>query len=88
MLLLEDFQWAEESLSLLKDAVRLLADRPIMIIGTYRNDEHPHLPNDLPGMQHLALARLSTEWMTELSVAILGEGGCQPQVLALLERET
>jgi hypothetical protein len=59
VLLLEDLQWTEESLSMLQKAVVMLADLPrLLMIGTYRNDERPTLPAELPGARALQLARL------------------------------
>lgn len=87
-LLLEDLQWADESLPLLHEAARLLVDRPLLVVATYRDDERPRLPDELPGMRVLALARLDDAGIAELSAAMLGESGRRPDVLALLERET
>ena len=88
LLLLEDLQWAEESLHLLTEAVRLLADHPICIVGSYRTDERPGLPTEVPGMHVLPLARLTMPEMIQLSTAMLGEQGRQPEIVAWLARET
>jgi tetratricopeptide (TPR) repeat protein len=88
VLLFEDLQWAEESLSLLNDVVQLTTDRPLFIVGTYRDDERPQLPDEVPGTQILHLNRLSTAAIAQLSEAMLGEQGRQPQIVALLQHET
>jgi tetratricopeptide (TPR) repeat protein len=88
VLLLEDLHWAEESLELLKKLNQFVTARPWLIIGTYRDDERPKLPDDLPGMRVLKLQRLSQAAIAELSLAMLGEAGKQPQVLDLINRET
>lgn len=88
VLLFEDLQWAEESLSLLVDVVRLTTDRPIFIVGTYRYEECPQLPSSVPGAQIVQLGRLPAASIAQLSRAMLGERGGQPQLVALLERET
>jgi tetratricopeptide (TPR) repeat protein len=87
LLLLEDLQWADESLDLLLGVLRA-ADAPLLVLGSYRDDEQSDLPTRLPGAQVLKLARLSPEEVAGLSAAMLGEAGKQPQVVALLARET
>src|SRR5215213_9668441 len=87
LLLLEDLQWADESLDPLHGVLRA-ADAPLLVLGSYRDDERPDLPTRLPGAQILRLGRLSPEEVAGLSAAMLGEAGQQPQVVALLARET
>ncbi len=88
LLLLEDLQWAEESLEPLKVLVRLVDALPLLIVATYRSDERPNLPVHLPDMQLMPLERLPDEAIDRLSYAMLGEAGRQPQVTDLLRRET
>jgi tetratricopeptide (TPR) repeat protein len=59
-----------------------------MIIGSYRDDEAPDLPRQLPGAQVVKLQRLNAYAIRELSEAMLGEAGRKPQVINLLEHET
>jgi tetratricopeptide (TPR) repeat protein len=61
---------------------------PLLLVGTYRDDETPALPETLPGMQVMKLARLSDDAITELSTSMLGQAGSQPAVINLLRRET
>lgn len=88
VLLLEDLQWAEESLALLAAVVRLTADSPLLIVGNYRVEERSQLPSEVPGAHFLPLGRLPATSIAQLSRAMLGEQGAQPHVIALLERET
>ena len=88
LLLLEDLQWAEESLEPLKVLTRLLDTMPLLIISTYRSDERPNLPILLPDMTPIQLKRLSDEAINQLSYAMLGEAGRQSRVTDLLKRET
>lgn len=88
LLLLEDMHWVQESLEPLKHLVRIVADKPLFIVGSYRDDETPHLPDELPEMQVLKLERLTPEAIAELSASILGETGQYPQVIDMLARET
>ena len=86
VLLLEDLQWAHEGLLVL----RYLLDHPlpVMIVGTFRADERPDLPDELPQMHHIPLDRLTETEIADLSHSMLGEAGQSPDVLALLARET
>ena len=88
LLLLEDLQWAEESLLPLPYLTRLVAKQAWFVIGTYRDDERPELPQLLPTMKLLTLPRLNDKSVAELTVAMLGKAGHQANLLALLQRET
>ncbi len=88
LLILEDLHWGQGGIDLLKGLIELTQDRPLMIVASYRNDERPDLMDELPAMRHLHLDRLTGDEIVELSEAILGEPGSNPDVLALLERET
>src|SRR4030095_1695152 len=67
---------------------KIVDQLPLLIIGTYRDDERPELPSKLPGMNVLRLERLDEIAIAELSAAMLGEQGKQPEVVDLLQRET
>jgi tetratricopeptide (TPR) repeat protein len=86
LVILEDLQWTSKSL----DVVPMLmgANAPLMILGSYRDDEAPDLPRQLPGAQVVRLQRLNAHAIRELSEAMLGEAGRKPQVVNLLEHET
>ncbi len=89
LVLLEDLQWADpESMALLSRIQRLAGHRPLLIVGTYRNDERPTLKEELPGAHTLNLRRLASHDMVALSASILGEVGRRPDIVSLLERET
>lgn len=88
LLLLEDIHWVEESLLPLPYLTRTIAEQSLLIVGSYRDDERPALPQELPEMHLLPLSRLSQEDVATLSVAMLGEAGSQPELLALLQQET
>lgn len=87
-LLVDDLQWAVESLEVLKALVADIADSPLLIVGNYRDDEAPALPRQLPTMQHIKLDRLPAPAIEQLSSSMLGLVGQQRQVVDLLERET
>lgn len=88
VLILEDLQWADESLTVLKRLLGVVSDRPLLILGSYRNDERPQLPDELKGIQHLRLDRLSAQSIAELTQSMLGDTGKRPELLDLLQRET
>ncbi|MCP4287346.1 MAG: tetratricopeptide repeat protein [Gammaproteobacteria bacterium] len=89
LLILEDLQWTGESLVVLQHLQRLIEHLPyLLILGSYRDDERPTLAADLPGAEKLHLARLDEAAVAQLSQAMLGEAGQQPEVTDLLLRET
>jgi eukaryotic-like serine/threonine-protein kinase len=88
MLMLEDLHWAVESLEPLRALVRFIDELPLLIVATYRDDEHPDLPADLAQMQAMKLARLNTDAISQLSVSMLGDAGKQEHIVSLLQRET
>ena len=88
VLLLEDLHWTIESLIVLQQLNRVVSDLPLLIIGSYRDNEYPTLPNLLPQMNLLKLDRLSNTEIEALSISILGEYGQQNEILGLLQRES
>lgn len=89
VIMLEDLHWeSSESLGLLNYLKPHLANLPILIIGTYRSDERPDLPDLIADTHHLLLERLSETETSQLAQAMLGETGKQPALLHLLQRET
>jgi tetratricopeptide (TPR) repeat protein len=89
LLILEDLQWTRESILPLRQMLKARNQLSrIMVVGTYRNDERPGLPEELPAMKSLILGRLDSEAIEALSVAMMGDAGKHPRVLDLLEKET
>jgi predicted ATPase len=89
LLVLEDLQWASESLEPLRQILKIRDQLPgLFVLGTYRDDEKPDLPDQLPGMEVLSMRRLSDSAISELSVSMLGESGRRPEVVELITRET
>ena len=88
MLILEDLQWAQNSLPLIAGLNQLTAELPLLIIGSYREEESPALPDHLPEMRTITLQRLGDTQIAALSRAMLGRAGERPQVIELLQRET
>jgi tetratricopeptide (TPR) repeat protein len=88
VLLLEDLQWAG-SLSPLKQMMTVHERLThLLVIGTYRDDERPDLPDIFPTAQTIKLTRLNDAAMADLTQSMLGSVGTQPKILDLLKRET
>jgi eukaryotic-like serine/threonine-protein kinase len=86
---LEDLQWAgSEDLDLLNRLVEIASGLSLLIVATFRSDEHSALPSLVPGMTLLKLERLDEASIGELSQAMLGVSGTRPEVVDLLRRET
>lgn len=89
VMLFEDLQWAgSESLIALAQFTKSMNGMPVLVIGSYRDDEQPDLYKELPDMQIMKLRRLDEQSIAELSAAMLGDAGRTPQVVDLLQRET
>ncbi len=89
MFVFEDLQWAgTESIALLRRLCERLSNLPVFLLATYRDDEAPDLPRQLPTANHMPLKRLPPERIAEISEDMLGEVGARPQVIELLQRET
>ena len=89
LLILEDLQWAIESLVPLQRILKIVDQMPhLMVVGTYRNDERPALADKLAPMQPIALERLNSDDVATLSVAMLGEAGHSASFVQWLHDET
>lgn len=88
VLILEDLHWSTESLKVLQGLNSLANDNPLMIIGSYRNDERPSLPEEFPAMSLITLDRLHADEIEQLSLSMLGGAGMQTDIVELLQRET
>ncbi len=89
LLLLEDLQWAGESLAVLQQMLKVIEQFPgVMVLGNYRHDERPDLPEELSGAQTLILERLEETEVAKLSQAMLGEVASSPHIVSLLTQET
>ncbi|MBK8025504.1 MAG: protein kinase [Chloroflexi bacterium] len=88
LLILEDLHWADESLDPLRQLLHFVTEQPWLIVGCYRTEEMPQLPERLPEMTHLPLARLDETAIAALSRAMLGTAGQKPRVIDLLNSES
>ena len=86
---LEDVHWADpSSLSLLRRLSQLVASHPLLVIASYRDDEKPTLPTEIPGAQTMLLSRMDQSATAELCAAMLGEATQKSQLVELIQRET
>jgi tetratricopeptide (TPR) repeat protein len=89
LLIFEDLQWARsESLVLLVRITQQVDSLPVLILGSYRYDEAPDLPKQLPGARPLILQRLQQGEIGELVSAMLGETEKKQDLVEYLERHT
>lgn len=88
VLLLEDLHWATETLEPLRLLGQQIAELPLLIVGSFRDDETPHLPEQLPSSRQLILQRLDSAAIRELTESMLGQEAAHDEVTELLERET
>jgi serine/threonine protein kinase/tetratricopeptide (TPR) repeat protein len=89
LLILEDLHWtSEESLSLLHELSQLTWTHPLLIVGTFRNDERPELSSLLPRAHYMKLSRLRDDAIAKLSKSMLGASGSRPAVIEYLKKQT
>ena len=88
VLILEDLHWAAESLDVLQRIIRIVSNLPVLILGSYRNDEQPDLPNKLHGGKILNLARLPQEDIGELAYSMIGDAGRDQGMVKFLDKQT
>lgn len=89
VLIFEDLQWAgSESIDLLAELCKLIHDLPVFIVASTHDYEEVEGNPLLPNASVLHLSRLDGNGISELSAAMIGDAGKQPQVLNLLQRET
>ncbi len=89
LLILEDLHWLRESLSILEQVSSQLSRLPnLMILATYRSDERPNLPAELPSGHLMLVERLHQDEVTELVGAMLGTKEYPAKLSTLLTQET
>lgn len=88
LIVFEDLHWATESLTALETLAPLVDELPLMILGSYRNDERPDMPDMLPDIPVITLERLQATEIEQLSRSMLGQSGQQEGVVDLIQRET
>ncbi|MEM7799512.1 MAG: AAA family ATPase, partial [Chloroflexota bacterium] len=88
LLILEDLQWADESLKVLPHIIDQVHDHPLMIVGTYRSEDWLQLPDFLSSISHIELGRMNKADIAKLGRSMLGEIGEREDLVEMLYRET
>lgn len=89
LIILEDLQWAkEDSLGLLALLSKDIASLPVLLLGNYRSDERPELPQRLPELCSIVLGRLGQDAIAQLARSMLGSIGNRPEIVDYLLRQT
>jgi eukaryotic-like serine/threonine-protein kinase len=89
LVVLEDLHWGDAaSLEYLTEALRLLAEEPLMILVLARPEVHEAFPRlrSLPGLLELALGGLTRRAAERLVVAVLGDSPSPATIQAIVER--
>lgn len=86
---LEDCHLIGESLHILNLLVRHASELPLLIVASFRDNERPQLPQELPGVNVMRLARFSEEGIRDMVSGMLGpELGRSDTLVRFLARET
>ncbi|SEL19217.1 serine/threonine protein kinase [Stigmatella aurantiaca] len=89
VLILEDLQWMHaESLRLLTRIAAMARHLPLLVLGSFRDDERPGLAQELPMMDVIRLPRLRADAIAVLTESMIGPAGRSPQLVEMLQRET
>jgi tetratricopeptide (TPR) repeat protein len=89
IVILEDLQWAgSESLEMFDWLSRAVNRLPVILLGSFRNDEAPNLATRLASAHCMTLRRLGQHEIAQLSESMIGPAGRTPSVVELLSRET
>jgi tetratricopeptide (TPR) repeat protein len=89
LLLFENLHWVQDDILLTNRVLQEVDGLPVVIVGSYQDDERPGLPDELPTMTLIRLRRFETEQIAQLARAMLGDSTArQPDLITLLEKET
>lgn len=88
VVLLEDLHWAGDGVAVLRRLVRAAALAPLLIVGTYRHEEAPALPDSVGGAEVISLDRLSLDAVAALAESMLGQLPNRARIADYLHRET
>ena len=96
LLLMEDLHWAQESLEVLTWFLQSLLSKasikesylPLLVIGSYRTEERPLLPEQFPQMTHIHLKRLTDQDVQTLCQNILGKTRVTSNLVTFLQQQS
>jgi predicted ATPase len=72
LLLMDDLQWATDSLGILRQLSKRAPQLPLMIVAAYRSDDAHYLYGKLPEMRLMRLARFSMSEVSALCESVIG----------------
>lgn len=87
LLILEDIHWSTDDLEVLRQLTNLLADLPLLVVASYRNDERNDLPTRFPDADLLRLTRFNRDEIIILSRSMLGRD-VDTNIIDFLEHHT
>ncbi|MCB9438150.1 MAG: tetratricopeptide repeat protein [Anaerolineales bacterium] len=88
VIILEDLHWGAENLDVVRALNVLVKEGKLMMVGTFRDDEAPNLPDQLPELQLLPLKRLNHTGVADLVEAMLGPASKRPGLVDFLHTQT
>ena len=88
VLILEDLQWTRRNLAPIQLLLKDIETLPLMIVGTYRNDESPKLPDELPHANQVELKRLTQADINDLVNSIIGRRDTHSEIAQMLFEQT
>ncbi|MGB1287027.1 MAG: hypothetical protein ACPG7F_10875, partial [Aggregatilineales bacterium] len=88
VLLVDDLHHMTDDVLRLRRISQMLPGIPMLMIGSYRSDDAPYFYGKFPEMKTITLERFTRDELTQLSSAILGDAGMQPEVLDFLALQT
>lgn len=88
LLILEDLHWGDESLFVLKQLTNIIDELSVVTVASFRDDERPNLPQQLPAMQTMHLSRLSQDQIASLTKTIIGSGDDRDDIASQLHEQT
>ncbi len=89
LLIFEDLQWARsESLALLRAVEDSLADVPVLILATYRDDDARRFEHGFDGASYIELGRLDRTEIGEVAGHTLSVDAVNTELIDFLSRES
>ena len=89
LVLVEDLQWAgSESLKVFGWLAQVVERLPVVLVGSYRDDEAPRLREEFADIDVLRLCRLDVHATAALIESMVGPAARRPELIELVDRET
>jgi tetratricopeptide (TPR) repeat protein len=88
VIIAEDLHWSNEDLDILRSIQDVVRNRPILLIGSYRDDERPELAGILQGATILQLGRFDKDGIRQFASSMLGEAGQTDDLIEYLAGQT